>query len=88
MTIEVIGATCIIKWLSDGGTEQVYISFGNYDEDTETDGFGVPDCVIFGYSDDVDGIAEAYSHEFVVLDVELEVREAIATDETRSYGNV
>ena len=71
MTTQVIGANCIIKWLSDGGTEQVYISFGNYDEDTETDGFGVPDSVIFGYSDDVDGIAEAYSHEFKILEVDL-----------------
>lgn len=75
MTNEIIGAVCIIKWHSDGGTEKAYISFGNYDEDTETDGFGVPDSAIFGYSDDVDGIREAYEHEFAVLDVELVVKD-------------
>ena len=78
MTVAVIGAVCIIKWHSDGGTEQVYISFGEYDEDTGTDGFGVPDDTIFGYSDDVDGIAEAYEHDFAVLEAELVVKEVVA----------
>jgi len=66
-----IGATCIVKWLSDGGTERVYISFGEYNEDTEEDGFGVPDSHVWGYSDDVDGIAEAYEHDIKILDAQL-----------------
>ena len=66
-----IGAKCVIEWLSDGGLESVYISFGEYNEDTEQDGHGVPDCAIWGYSDDVNGIAEAYEHEIKILETEL-----------------
>ena len=75
MTIEVIGAVCAVKHHSDGGTEQIYVSFGNYDEDTEADCYGVPDSEIYGYADDVDDISTGYAHEFVVLDVELVVKD-------------
>ena len=88
MTIEIIGAVCAVKHHSDGGTEQIYVSFGKYDFDTEADSFGVPDCDIYGYADDVDDIHAGYAHSFVVTDVELVVKDVIATDETRSYGNV
>ena len=66
-----IGARCVIKWLSDGGLESVYISFGEYNEETEQDGHGVHDCLIWGYSDNVDGIAEAYEAEIKILETEL-----------------
>lgn len=68
---QLIGAKCIIKWHSDGYTEDVYISFGEYNEDTGEDGYSISDCYIFGYSDDVAGIAEAYEHDFAVLHTEL-----------------
>lgn len=66
-----IGAKCTIKWLSDGGLEAVYISFGEYNEETGQDGYGVDDCLIWGYSDNVEGIAEAYEHEIKILDTEI-----------------
>jgi hypothetical protein len=43
-----IGARVEIEWLS-GGTESAYVSLGEYDEDAETDSFGIPDDYIFGY---------------------------------------
>lgn len=72
-----IGAFCTIKWLDDKSVQRVYISFGEYDDDTGEDGFGVNDSRIFGYSDDVHGIAEAYEHSFKVLDAELFFNEEI-----------
>ena len=49
-----IGATVTIQWVDspEETTFEEYISFGQYDEDNEDDGLGVPDLVIFYYVKD------------------------------------
>jgi len=49
-----IGATVTIQWVDspEENTFEEYISFGQYDEDNEDDGLGVPDLVIFYYVKD------------------------------------
>lgn len=82
MTIKPIGAQVEIEWLS-GGTELAYVSLGEYNEETGTDTFGVPDDYIFGYftlaeleqfkTEPYDGyIVREYALEYDDLDIEQE----------------
>lgn len=51
-----IGATVMIRWkdMPEELQFQEYISFGEYDEDSEQDGFGVDDFFIFSYVDSLE----------------------------------
>ena len=55
-----IGATCILRWKDSPEelTFEDYISFGEYNEDDEDDGLGVPDFTIFGYVDSLEILQE------------------------------
>lgn len=52
-----VGALCVIEWhrtkdrrrITYTDAENVYISFGDYNEATEEDTFGVPDDAVFYY---------------------------------------
>ena len=44
-----IGANAIIQWLGEE-PQQAYISYGEWNEDNNTDGLGVSDDFIFYYS--------------------------------------
>ena len=56
MDIKPIGATALLRWNDSPEhlTFEDYISFGQYDEDEETDGLGVDDLYIFAYVDDLE----------------------------------
>lgn len=53
-----VGAWIYMIWKDDPQLEvhKQYISFGEYDEETETDGFGVPDLNVFYYFDKLEDI--------------------------------
>jgi hypothetical protein len=67
-----IGAQVEIEWLS-GGTESAYVSFGEYDEDTNEDSHGICDDFIFGYFtiDELNQYKTKPFDGFKVLDFEL-----------------
>ena len=44
-----IGATALCKWADTKEEGEYYFSFGEYDEATETDNFGVNDGNVFFY---------------------------------------
>lgn len=72
-----IGANCTIYFRDTPDTiEHRYISFSNYDEDTDCDGFGVSDDEVFFYTSDYKGftdmMANEASEDFVVTSYELE----------------
>lgn len=50
--IEPIGVRATIRWSDTGEELEVYFSFGEYDEETDCDTFGVPDSEIFFYCTD------------------------------------
>lgn len=47
--MQAIGAWGIMRWSDTGEELQVYFSFGDYDETTDCDTFGVHDSKIFFY---------------------------------------
>lgn len=67
-----IGAQVEIEWLS-GGTESARVSFGEYNEDTDTDTYGLPDEFIFGYftQAELDEFKTKPFDGYKVLDYEL-----------------
>lgn len=48
-TKQPIGAWTTVEW-HDGGRETAYISFGQWNEDDNTDSYGVEDDAIFFYA--------------------------------------
>lgn len=75
---DICGAHVTLKLLHDKTNEAVverYFSFGEYDEDTETDSFGISDMDIYFYAQSVEELEELkqrHDHsEFVILDYEL-----------------
>ena len=52
-----IGATVMIRWKDETNPSicfQEYVSFGEYNEDNETDTFGVSDLFIMAYVDSLE----------------------------------
>lgn len=68
---QAIGANVVIRWLSDGGTESAYISFGEYNEDTNTDSHGIHDDCIFGYAADINDFITGFAHDVVLIEYDL-----------------
>jgi len=80
-TKQPIGAHVCIKWLDQlhlpHAIEGAYISFGEYNDETETDGFGNYDEQILYYANDVDELkqlmdADKTPSDFIVTSYELE----------------
>ena len=46
---EVIGVNALIQWIGEEQAENVYISYGRYNEESNDDGLGVNDDFIFYY---------------------------------------
>ena len=77
-----IGAYATIKFLDDHHeVSQVYISFGQYDDETEKDSYGINDNHIFYYCDegeeDFKSLVQEGAEDFIVLNYELAYREAL-----------
>ena len=47
-----IGATALCKWVDTKEERELYFSFGEYEEATDTDGFGVYDGNVFFYTNE------------------------------------
>ena len=80
MTRTLTGATATIRYNDTGETlAPVYISFGQYDEETERDTYGVNDLHIFFYCENeaelVDLMTESKANDFTVVGYELEYNE-------------
>ena len=45
-----IGAHAVIQWIGQEEAQKAYISYGEWDETTDTDGLGVDDSQIFYYA--------------------------------------
>ena len=71
-----IGAYAVIQWLDTGEeVDGYYFSFGEYDDDSDCDSFGVADDNIFFYCDGEHALKSymtAGKEDFVVLSYELE----------------
>ena len=68
------GANALIQYRDDAPAQDpmwVYMSFGEYDEETEIDSFGIDDNEIFFYTNEAELIANAFG-EFIVIEYELE----------------
>jgi hypothetical protein len=50
MDLTKIGAHAVIQWIGQKEAQKAYISYGEWDETTDTDGFGVDDSQIFYYA--------------------------------------
>jgi hypothetical protein len=71
-----IGAQATIKWLDVDTVEDVYFSFDDYQDDQETDRFGIPDNRIFFFCPKGEQELKAFTNpdngqDFVVLDYTL-----------------
>ena len=84
MNKQPIGAYATVVWLKDDGTPEdgteysnVYISFGQYDEEHETDTFGVPDDLIFYFAEDAVDLERLKNStfDFKVINYELEYQD-------------
>lgn len=78
-----IGAHCeIIPYMNADYNMSAYISFGEYNEETYCDSFGVPDDKIFFYAEGEDGLKSlmlmdvCHPDDFTVLSYELEYQNA------------
>ena len=81
MNKQPIGAYATVLWLDgngepEDGTEysNVYFSFGQFEDDTDCDSFGVHDANIFYYADgeqDMERLKNS-TWDFKVIDYELE----------------
>lgn len=79
MSEQVIGAVATIRWIDQPDTyiEGMYFSFGEYDEEANTDSFGVPDERVFFYAQGEEEMkqfvnGQTSGADFVVLDYQLE----------------
>lgn len=79
MSREVIGATVVLKWWHDEEPIGAYCSFGEYDEETERDSFGIEDVEIFFYFDGPEELQQVKEQDrstnslgFDILDYRLE----------------
>ena len=75
--MEAIGAWAAIQWKDDNQRlEPCYFSFGEWDEENNTDTYGVNDERIFFYADGAGSMQAlmdwANGEDFVVLSYELE----------------
>lgn len=78
----IIGAEAMVVWKGETHTpddaEYWYISFGEYDEETGCDSFGIGDYSIAYYADDEEDLKKMMSqeswHDFYVLSYELVTR--------------
>jgi hypothetical protein len=48
--MKVIGANALIQWIGEEQAQNAYISYGNWNEESNDDGLGVNDDFIFYYS--------------------------------------
>lgn len=64
-----IGATALCKWADTQEEREYYFSFGEYDEVTESDSFGVDDGNIFWYCSEEELIAIGEGNDFQVLEI-------------------
>ena len=66
-----IGATALCRWADTKEENELYFSFGAYDEATESDGFGVYDGNIFFYcsEEELVGMVGGDSNDFQVLQI-------------------
>jgi hypothetical protein len=81
MNKQPIGASVSIKWLDQLEFEPIdgaYISFGDYNEETERDSYGIPDeCVLYYCcEDDLKQLMDADKtpSDFIVIDYKLEYK--------------
>jgi len=76
-----IGADVLYRWNDDDASKERagYISFGEWDLDSEVDSFGMPDAEILLYVDGVEDMERLMKDngngEFVVLDYELRYKD-------------
>ena len=84
MSKQPIGAYATVQWLDlegnpEDGTEysDVYFSFGQFEDDTDCDSFGVHDANIFYYAEDEVDLKRLKNskYDFKVIDYELEYRD-------------
>jgi hypothetical protein len=79
MSRQPIGAQVSIKWLDQLEFEPIegaYISFGEYDEDNETDSYGIPDECVLYYANGVDELkrlmdVDKTPSDFIVVEYNL-----------------
>jgi len=66
-----IGATVLCKWADTKEEGEYYFSFGEYDEATETDNFGVNDGNVFFYCSEGELLAMVGgdSNDFQVIEI-------------------
>jgi hypothetical protein len=75
------GAWCNIKWRDSGEKSHVYISFSDYNEDNDCDGFGVDDSDVFFYTSTVENFERLLlndGEDFIILTAKYEYTEALA----------
>lgn len=79
-----IGATVMIRWKDETNPDicfQEYVSFGEYNEDNETDTFGISDLLIMAYVDSLEelqrmeGIPDNSSFDWLLTEI-VEVHHA------------
>jgi hypothetical protein len=66
-----IGATALCKWTDTKEERELYFSFGEYDEVTDTDGLGVYDGNVFFYTNEGELLAMVggTSQDFEVIEI-------------------
>jgi hypothetical protein len=66
-----IGATALCKWVDTKEERELYFSFGEYEEATDTDGFGVYDGNVFFYTNEGELLAMVggTSEDFQVIEI-------------------
>jgi len=66
-----IGATALCKWIDTKEERELYFSFGEYDEATDTDGFEVYDGNVFFYTNEEELLAMVggTSEDFQVIEI-------------------
>lgn len=72
-----IGATVLCRWADTKEENELYFSFGQYEEATETDSFGVYDGNVFFYTKEEEllGMVGGKSNDFEVIEI-LNYRES------------
>jgi hypothetical protein len=66
-----IGATALCKWVDTEEERELYFSFGEYDEVTDTDGLGVYDGNVFFYTNEGEllTMVGGTSQDFQVIEI-------------------
>jgi hypothetical protein len=70
---EIIGVNALIQWIGEEQAENVYISYGRYNEESNDDGLGVNDDFIFYYSNptEIESYKEvSLNNEWILIDYE------------------